>query len=473
AADGPARAMLLRRLGTPPFASNTTLASLGDFVRMGIGKAILCPPDGVVLRGWMLAAPGTVREVRLCSGGGAVAVDFAAAVRIARPDVIESTANEPGFDDPMCGFTAFVPHGYSPAGPSYLAVETTRGEIGFAALPAPRLQGLAAIREVLGCAVQYSEVAPAFESVLAPAVARLHAARRAEPPRVAMIEFGAPPRQPLYTIIVPLYRRLDFIELQFALFSRDPAIGRCELIYVLDDPPRRRELEPLSASIYERFRIPFAVAALDRNMGFAAACNIGLDRAHGRDVCFLNSDVFPQSVDWLPRLAARLRERPDLGAVGPLLLFEDGAVQHQGMTWRRNPQFGNWYFNEHPGIGRRPPAHGGLRECPAITGACMVLRSDVARDVGGFDEDYVVGDYEDSDLCLKLRRKGLASAVDLDVRLHHLVRKSQQSGREPWRHNLTLYNARLQHQRWETEIRAALEPASEEARTAGLPATVA
>jgi GT2 family glycosyltransferase len=457
AADSPERTELLRRLSTPRFAGETTLPSLSDFVRLFVDKTIACSPNGVVLMGWVLAEPGTLVELRLCSGRAAVPVDLAAAVRVSRVDVINATRHEHGLDDPMCGFVAFVPEGYSVCGPSYLAVETARGEIGYATLPPPRLHGLAAIREILGCHVQYANVAPAFEKVLGPSVARLNAVRLLERPAITQMQFGETPAVPIYSVIVPLYRRLEFMELQFALFGGEEMAGQCELIYVLDDPPRRDELEHLSGSIYGRFRIPFVIALLDRNMGFAPACNVGLGLARGRYVCFLNSDVFPQTGDWLGMLAARLEARPDLGVVGPLLLFDDGSVQHQGMTWRREPRFGNWYYNEHPRIGRRPLDQGGLLECPAITGACMMLRSEVARDVGGFDESYILGDFEDSDLCLQLRERGLGSAVDLDVRLVHLCRQSQHGGHDTWRHNLTLYNARIQHSRWESAISTALE----------------
>jgi GT2 family glycosyltransferase len=88
----------------------------------------------------------------------------------------------------------------------------------------------------------------------------------------------------------------------------------------------------------------------------------------------------------------------------------------------------------------------------------MVLRRSLALDIGGFDEAYAVGDFEDSDLCFKLRRRGLAAAVDLDVRMHHLERKSQASSAEQWRSNLTLANAWTHQRRWAADIEALDNP---------------
>jgi GT2 family glycosyltransferase len=66
----------------------------------------------------------------------------------------------------------------------------------------------------------------------------------------------------------------------------------------------------------------------------------------------------------------------------------------------------------------------------------------------GFDESYVVGDFEDSDLCLRVKREGKLCAVDHDVHLYHLERKSQENASESWRRNLTLYNAWVHQRRW-------------------------
>jgi GT2 family glycosyltransferase len=218
----------------------------------------------------------------------------------------------------------------------------------------------------------------------------------------------------------------------------------------------------LFTSIYERFRLPFRALLFDRNVGFAPTNNIGLQHAHGRYVCFLNSDAFPGTDDWLERLAGRLVTYPGLGAVGPLLLYEDGSIQHQGMSFRQLTEFGGWHFGHHPGKGMQLRDAKGMRHCISITGACMLLRRSVAERLHGFDEPYAIGDFEDSDLCLRLYRMGLTCAVDLDVHLFHLERKSQAGSAANWRMNLTLYNAWFHERRWARAIAAhpqALAPA--------------
>jgi len=78
----------------------------------------------------------------------------------------------------------------------------------------------------------------------------------------------------------------------------------------------------------------------------------------------------------------------------------------------------------------------------------MVMSRSLAEELGGFGEEYIIGDFEDSDLCLKAKARGLSCAVDMSVQLYHLERQSQGSPNDGWRMNLTLYNAWVHQRRW-------------------------
>ena len=171
---------------------------------------------------------------------------------------------------------------------------------------------------------------------------------------------------------------------------------------------------PLAQATLERFRLPFRLLLLPSNLGFARASNCGLRAARSPFVCFLNSDIFPIDDDWIERLVVRLEQNPGLGVIGARLLYEDGSIQHEGCYYRPQAEFGGWTFIEHTNKGRRPAAARGLQYCEAITGACMVLARSLAQELGGFDESYVVGDFEDSDLCRRVQARGLKVAVDDD-----------------------------------------------------------
>jgi GT2 family glycosyltransferase len=444
---------LLSFLARHPYAGVDTLSALSDRVFLEFDEVIACSPGGLAVMGWMLAKPGVIRSIRLRSSTMNEPFDFENCVKLSRPDVITSVGVEHGFEDPRCGFIAFLPCSITSNIEMYMEVETTQREVGFRKLPAPKLDGISAIKRMLvAFDVRYNEVQRAYDRTIGPAVNLLNQARMAVRPRADAVEFGRVNAFPRFSVIIPLYGRLDFVEYQMAFFSSHPSSFDYEFIYVLDDPPKRREAERLFNSVYARFRIPFRALLMEQNAGYAPANNVGLRDARGTYICFLNSDVFPGPPDWLEQLARRLEANPDLGTVGPLLLYGDGSVQHEGMIFKRLPEFGNWLFPDHPRKGMKPAPVSGLRRHIAVTGACMLLRRDLAQELGGFDESYVIGDFEDTDLCLRLHRMGLDCAVDLDVQLYHLERKSQASSAQTWRMNMTLYNAWLHQQRWADTI---------------------
>ena len=426
-----------------PHSGEDTLAGLSDRVRLEIDEVMACGPNGLALMGWLLAKPNALRDVRIRCGSRIVPLDLGGAIRIDRPDVLEAVGKD-GYDTLRCGFIAFAAGAVEPNERAYIEVRTSNLAVGYRNLPAPKRTGVAAMKHLLASfELRYGDLPPAFDRVVGPAVRLINQDRLASKPRPTVIDYGPPNRNPTHSVVIPLYGRIDFAEYQLGLFSGHRGNSRAEFIFVLDDPARRDEAQRLWASLQARFGLSCRLVLLPENLGYAPANNVGLRLARGQYVVFLNSDVFPGTPDWLDRLAAALEADPGTGAVAPLLLFEDGAVQHQGLTFRRLPEFGDWWFCHSVNKGRKFAGPGGVSTWPAVTGACMMMRRSLAEDMGGFDESYAIGDFEDADLCLRLQAQGLTCAVESDVRLYHLERKSQQSSALRWRMNLTLYNAWL------------------------------
>ena len=90
----------------------------------------------------------------------------------------------------------------------------------------------------------------------------------------------------------------------------------------------------------------------------------------------------------------------------------------------------------------------------AVTGACALMRREVYEAVGGLDEKFLIGDFEDSDLCLKVREKGLEIAcLPLPVTLIHLERQSFSGiGTPSFRDYVVRYNAWRHQTRWGAAI---------------------
>jgi GT2 family glycosyltransferase len=439
---------LITLLERPLFTGPDTIEAFDRPVFMQVDLAFVCPPHGLWIFGWTLDPFSTVARMTLRCGGRSAEINPKDWITISRADVSNGFGEKFGGLSPKCGFLAYFPDVYVPGQTPYVEIETVQGEIGFKAMANVRSAGVDTIKDMLQrIDLRYDELVRGYDRVIGPAIEAINTFRLRDEVGYTRMDFGPRIASPRCSIIVPLYGRMDFMEYQLAFFARTLAADH-EIIYVLDDPTRQRELEFLSASCYARFRRPFTLVGLAENLGYAPANNAGLRLAAGEYICFLNSDVFPDESNWLEFMLQTAKDDPKVGIVGALLVFEDETVQHDGCTYEQLPEFGNWVFCMHPDKGMTSPKALRVHEVGGVTGACMVMKAELARSVGGFDQGYVIGAFEDADLCEKVKTAGFSCVVDQRARLYHLERQSQGNQAASWRFNLTLYNAWRFQNRW-------------------------
>ena len=240
-----------------------------------------------------------------------------------------------------------------------------------------------------------------------------------------VLEFGDPPDAPRTSVIVPLYKRIDLVETQLATLADDADFQQTDLIYVLDSPEQERELLGLCGDLHELYRVPFRVAILEQHHGFAGANNAGATLARGRLLLLLNSDVLPALPGWLTMMARFYEATAGIGALGPKLLFDDDSLQHAGIYFHRAPASHVWenahYFK---GLHRSVPGANVTRTVPAVTGACLMIARSLYERFDGLRGIYVQGDYEDTDLCLRLLEAGFENWYLAECELYHLEGQS-------------------------------------------------
>ncbi len=285
-----------------------------------------------------------------------------------------------------------------------------------------------------------------------PALSRLQERLQRSVEVDTVIEYGTQPQSPTVSVVVPFYERIDFLQHQMAQFVHDREIGTVDLLYVLDSPELARDLNSVAADLHEFYGLPFRVAILSRNGGYAIANNLGASIARGRTLLFVNSDVLPARPGWISRMAAFYDATPNIGALGSKLLYEDHSLQHAGMFFQLDAATSLW-GNQHylKGLARNFAPANVARPVPAVTGACMMIDRALFEEVGGFDHSYVQGGYEDSDLCLSLIRLGRQNWYLPAAELYHLEEQSYPTASE-YRWLATRYNAWLQTHRWRALI---------------------
>ncbi|MFO0936627.1 MAG: glycosyltransferase [Gemmataceae bacterium] len=177
-------------------------------------------------------------------------------------------------------------------------------------------------------------------------------------------------------------------------------------------PQLARELQSLGV-----IRVPFT-----EPFNLSAKINLGAERATGEYLILLNDDTEVMAPDWIESML-EVGQWPEVGAVGAKLLFEDGRLQHAGVTFVGGIPCHHFYAapGDYPGYW-----HGNLlvRNYSAVTGACVLVRKTDYQKVGGFDPSFPLN-YNDIDMCLKLRRLGKRIVYQPNALLAHFENASK------------------------------------------------
>ena len=428
------------------------------------GEVELAIPDsdgGMFIAGWLRDPLGMIEDISLRTDSGHITISQQNIARLHRPDIAKrfAAAAHRGTDVKQ-GFVAYVsemPGGHTVQ--PHLSLKLRSGSR-IDLTPAPRSIGYAAARDTVLGYIPPGQITPSMmQQCIAPAAARLHRAAMQTRDAPDVIQIGKPVPKPVASILITLYRNLGFIRFQLAALAEDPDCRRSQVIYILDSPEQRNEVEHLFRGLHRLTDLPVTLVVMPRNLGYAAANNTGARQAHAPFLLLLNSDVVPTEPGWLRKLLEPFA-RNAVGATGPKLLFEDGSIQHAGLHFERDED-GIWFNRHyHKGMPRYWEEAQIRRDVPGVTGAALAIRRKLFEQIGGICEDYIIGDYEDSDLCLRIGAAGSAITYVPEAELYHFERRSISLHAGYTRTHAALYNRLLHHARWDSTIAALMtEPA--------------
>jgi glycosyltransferase involved in cell wall biosynthesis len=174
--------------------------------------------------------------------------------------------------------------------------------------------------------------------------------------------------------------------------------------------PARESVERAASAVRERTAYPGLEVLVEEGSGSfnpAKLGNLGASRASGDYLVFLGEDVEVIEPDWVDRLLL-FAEIPGVGAVGPTITRPDGRVDSAGAAiglydpavpaMRGFPADGDGYYG----------SLSCAREVSAIAMDCMLIRRSTFDELGGFEEAFR-RQFQDLDLCLRLRQRGLTA----------------------------------------------------------------
>lgn len=219
-------------------------------------------------------------------------------------------------------------------------------------------------------------------------------------------------------VVIPNFISRDF-EVEVVgkcLESIRATVGDSVDILVVDDCSP----DPVLVDEIERSygQLGFELERKPVNEGFSKTVNVGLRRAvaERRESILMNADMEMLTGDWVT--ACREATAPDgrpVGAVGALLLYPNGLIQHGGIYFSRVTGTFEHRFRYAPGA--LPEAH--VRTACPVTGAFQYIRPEVLDAVGFYDETFRLS-FEDVDFLLRLSDAGYSCVYEPRIRaIHH------------------------------------------------------
>jgi GT2 family glycosyltransferase/2-polyprenyl-3-methyl-5-hydroxy-6-metoxy-1,4-benzoquinol methylase len=215
--------------------------------------------------------------------------------------------------------------------------------------------------------------------------------------------------EPRVVIVIPTRDKVDLLAACVESIRRRSTYRNYEIMIVDNQSSEPETLEYLSSFDGPVFPYP-------HEFNYARMMNVAVEHTGDSDyVLFMNNDTEVISAEWIEAMLEH-GQRREVGFVGARLLFPDGKPQHEGIAVglggvASNLDHGGQHFGYFD-LGET------IRNCSAVTGACMLTRTEVFRELGGFEERLRVA-FNDVDLCLRARRRGYVVVYTPHALLYH------------------------------------------------------
>ena len=196
------------------------------------------------------------------------------------------------------------------------------------------------------------------------------------------------------------------------------------------------------------------IMRVEEEFNYSRLNNLALQESDATFFVLMNNDLFVEDNTWLRVLVSEVLLDPRVAVVAGKYLYPDRTLQHAGVILGQGGVAGHFYTG-------RPVAYQGYlgraqvaQKLSAVTAACLLVRADVFRSVGGLDEANLKVAFNDVDFCLRVREAGYLITWTPDIVAEH--HESLSRGSDDRAQTLGRFYDEVQYmqRRWASELSA-------------------
>jgi GT2 family glycosyltransferase len=223
-------------------------------------------------------------------------------------------------------------------------------------------------------------------------------------------------KEPLVSLIIPTRDGYDILSLCIQSILDNTCYRNYEIV-IVDNQTTDLQTLAYFKSLTEKYS-HIRILKYNKPFNFSAINNFAVSQVKGEVIGLINNDVEIITSSWLKEMVGHAL-RPEIGAVGAKLYYDNDTIQHAGIILGIGGVAGHShkYFTK--------DAHGYfsrlkiIQNLSAVTAAALVVKKSLYMEVGGLDEEHLKVAFNDVDFCLKLQAKGYRNLWTPYVELYH------------------------------------------------------
>ncbi|HXD05320.1 MAG TPA: glycosyltransferase family 2 protein [Burkholderiaceae bacterium] len=263
------------------------------------------------------------------------------------------------------------------------------------------------------------------------------------------VHYALPQPQPRVTLIVPTRDQAELLQTCIDSILSKTSYENYEILIVDNGSTQPQALQYLEhLSSHPRVRLLRDASEFN----YSRLNNFAVAHTDAEFICLLNNDIEVITPRWLTEMVSIARQQ-GVGTVGAKLLYPNGELQHAGVImgiFGLADHAHKHYSTNHPGYTGRANL---VQEMCAVTGACLVMRRSAYLEAGGLDEHNLAVEFNDVDMCLRLRQLGYVNVWTPYARLYHHESVSRGAPDAPAKRARSMQEAEFMRYRWADVIR--------------------